>query len=104
MRIRVYGALRELMGGAIHDMPVYGTPNSGAPKLGAETVGSVLERLVESHPELGAKLWDADHRLTGYITVLLNGRAIQYLEGLESPVTDADSLALFPPVGGGSVG
>ena len=95
MRIRVYGALRELMDGAIHD-----TPDSGAPMLGA-TVGDVLERLVESHPELGAKLWDADRRLTGYITVLLNGRAIQYLEGLASPVTDADSLALFPPVGGG---
>ena len=57
MRIRVLWRLAELMGGAIHDMPISAAPNSGAPMLGAETVGSVLERLVESHPELGAKLW-----------------------------------------------
>lgn len=91
MRIRVYATLRDLMDGAIHDMPVI---------LGA-TVGSVLAQLVERHPALGAKLWDADGRLTGYVTILLNGRSIAYLDGLNSPVTDVDSLALFPPVGGG---
>ncbi len=96
MRIRVYASLRELMCGAVHDTPVSGTPVSGA-----ATVGGVLEKLVENHPALGDKLWDANRRLTGYVTVLLNGRSIAYLQGLDSPVTDADTLALFPPVGGG---
>jgi len=91
MRIRVYATLRDLMGGAIYDMPV----SPGA------TVGSVLEQLIERCPALGAKLWDANGRLTGYVTILLNGRSVAYLDGLESPVTDADTLALFPPVGGG---
>ena len=79
------------MDGAIHDMPV----SHGA------TVGNVLDNLVERHPALGQKLWDADGRLTGYVTILLNGRSVAYLDGLESPVSDADTLALFPPVGGG---
>ncbi len=91
MHIKVYGALREMMGGANHDMPV----------AGSVTVGSILECLAERHPEFDVKLWDADRRLTGYITALLNGRSILYLDGLESRVTDADTLALFPPVGGG---
>jgi len=91
MRIRVYATLRDLMDGAIHDMPV----SPGA------TVGDVLERLIERHPALGEKLWDANGRLTGYVTILLNGRSVAYLDGLESPVTEADTLALFPPVGGG---
>ena len=50
---------------------------------------------------LDGKLWDAEHNLTGFVTVLLNGRSIEYLHGLASPVTEADTLALFPPVGGG---
>lgn len=91
MRIRVYATLRDLMGGAIHDMPV----SQGA------TVGNVLDRLTERHPALGTKLWDGERRLTGYVTILLNGRSIAYLDGLDSPITDADTLALFPPVGGG---
>lgn len=91
MRIRVYATLRDLMDGAIHDMPV---------PRGA-TVGAVLDHLIERHPALGGKLWDADGRLTGYVTILLNGRSVAYLDGLESLVSDADTLALFPPVGGG---
>ncbi len=91
MRIRVYATLRDLMDGAIHDMPVSHDA----------TVGSVLERLIERHPALGEKLWDADGRLTGYVTILLNGRSVAYLDGLQSSVDDTDTLALFPPVGGG---
>lgn len=91
MRIRAYATLRDLMGGAVHDTTI----------SDSTTVGDVLERLAESHPAFGEKLWDANRQRTGFITVLLNGRSIEYLQGLDSPVTDADALALFPPVGGG---
>ena len=33
--------------------------------------------------------------------VLLNGRSIAFLQGLATPVSEADTLSLFPPVGGG---
>ena len=39
--------------------------------------------------------------LTGFVQVFINGRAIQYLNGLETPVSDSDIISLFPPVGGG---
>ena len=91
MLIRVYATLRDLLGQAKLNVPV----SAGA------TVGHVLEDLVKAYPMLDGKLWDADHNLTGLVTVLLNGRSIEYLQGLASPVTEADTLALFPPVGGG---
>ena len=95
MRIRAYATLRDLLGSGKFDMPLDATP--GAPA----TVGQVMDRLVEAHPALSAKLWADDGHLTGYITILLNGRSIEYLQGMATTVTDEDTLSLFPPVGGG---
>jgi sulfur-carrier protein len=94
MQVRVYATLRDLLGQARLNVPTTGTT----------TVGDVLESLAAAYPGLDGKLWDADRKLTGYVTVLLNGRSIEYLHGLRTPVTDADVIALFPPVGGGSAG
>ncbi len=91
MRIRAYATLRDLLGASTIDVPIDG----------AKTVGQVLQRVVEMHPVLGQKLWDGAGRPTGYVTVLLNGRAIEYLAGMDTPVTEGDVIALFPPVGGG---
>jgi sulfur-carrier protein len=91
MLIKVYATLRELVGQNRVNVPVVGTT----------TVGAVLETLVDGHPALEKKLWGADGKLTGFVTVMLNGRSIEYLQGLATPVTDSDSIALFPPVGGG---
>ena len=61
----------------------------------------VLDRLMEAYPSLGAKLWDAEGNWSGFVTVLLNGRSVQWLQGLETLVADDDAISLFPPVGGG---
>ena len=95
MRIRAYATLRDLLGNGKFDIPLATT--SGAPA----SVGQVMDRLVEVYPALVSKLWADDGHLTGYITILLNGRSIEYLRGMATPVTDEDTLSLFPPVGGG---
>ena len=95
MRIRAYATLRDLLGASKFDMPL--DASAGAPT----TVGRVMNRLIEAHPALAPKLWAADGHLTGYITILLNGRSIEYLQGMATPLTDDDTLSLFPPVGGG---
>jgi molybdopterin synthase sulfur carrier subunit len=95
MRVRVYASLRDLLGTSSIDMPLE------TPQGGVSTVGQVLERLTARYPALDEKLWGADHNLAGYITVLLNGRSIAYLQGVDTSVADDDVIALFPPVGGG---
>ena len=92
MRIRAYAALRDLTGLKSIDLPV----EAGA------TVGDVLHRLAATYPALSDKLWDGAGARTGYVTVLLNGRSIDYLGGGATPVADGDEMDLFPPVGGGS--
>ena len=91
MRIRAYATLRDLLGASNLDRPL------AAPA----TVGQVLRLLAADQPDLAGKLWNADGTLADYVTVLLNGRSVAYLQGEATPLTDADALSLFPPVGGG---
>lgn len=39
--------------------------------------------------------------IRGYLTLLVNGRSITILNGLETKLMDGDVLAILPPVGGG---
>lgn len=91
MLIKSYATLRDLLGWRSLEYSLA----EGA------TAGDVLEALAREHPEFGAKLWDSEGRLTGYVTVLKNGRSIAYLQGLQTPISETDTLSLFPPVGGG---
>lgn len=91
MRIRAYATLRDLLG----------TGNLDRRLEAPATVGQVLRLLAADQPALAGKLWNADGSLADYVTVLLNGRSVAYLQGETTPVTDADGLSLFPPVGGG---
>jgi molybdopterin synthase sulfur carrier subunit len=91
MRIKAYATLRDLLGATFMEVPVEGTA----------TVERVMRRLVADCPPLDKKLWDDEGRPTGYVKILLNGRSVEYLSGMATPVKDDDTIALFPPVGGG---
>jgi molybdopterin synthase sulfur carrier subunit len=91
MRVRFYATLRDLVGVSAADLP--------AP--GGMDVRHALDRLTADYPPLHDKLWDAEGAWTGFVTVLLNGRSVEYLQGLATPLADGDTLSLFPPVGGG---
>ncbi len=91
MRIRAYATLRDLLDVSTIQLSLPGPVN----------VRYLLDRLVEAHPVLADKLWDAEGNWSGFVTVLLNGRSVEYLQGLETPVREEDTVSLFPPVGGG---
>ncbi len=91
MRIRAFATLRDVLG-----------TNEVKIEMAEKTaVRQVLRELVVRYPALGRKLWDSAEKPTGQITILLNGRSLEYLNGLDSEVSNADTLSLFPPVGGG---
>jgi molybdopterin synthase sulfur carrier subunit len=65
-------------------------------------VGEVLRSLATEHPETKGQLFGADGDLNRYVNVYLNDEDVRVLEGLETPVGEADSLVILPAMAGGS--
>ena len=92
MQVRLYATLRQIVGTKIVEVPV----NT------EKTIGDVLRSLVRQYPELDESIWNPDKSLAGHVAVILNGRDIRHLEGVDTSITDDGILDVFPPVGGGS--
>jgi len=67
----------------------------------AETVGDALNALLATHPALEDEVL-ADGDLVEHVRLLHEGEdPFAAGEGLDTPVSQNDELALFPPVSGG---
>ena len=75
----------------------------GARELEAsgETVGDVIDDLVERFPPLGDQLLQ-NGGLASFVNVFLGGEDVRTLDGLETPVQDGDTVILLPAMAGGS--
>lgn len=68
-----------------------------------DSLGDAFEQLLEAHPDLEPLLLDPDGELEGHIHLLHNGEdPFVVADGFDTTLDDADELALFPPVSGGS--
>ena len=79
-------------------------PSVGGEKevqAGGEDVGAVLRTLAEQHPATEQQLFGADGSLNRYVNVYLNDEDVRVLDGLETPVSDADTVVILPAMAGG---
>lgn len=90
MRVHVYATLRDLLGVSGIDLDI--RQPTDARRL--------LRQVTAAHPALAARLWDEHEQLSGAVLVLVNGRAIRFLDGLATRIGPEDNVALFPPIGG----
>jgi MoaD family protein len=70
---------------------------------GVADVASLIDELVKRFGKrLVEQLYEPGTRkLRGTVHILVNGRGINLLEGLKTPLKDGDVIAIFPPVAGG---
>lgn len=85
--VKLYGSLRQF--GSISRF------ESRTP-----TIRDALESVCNGNQKLHDSIFDDGH-LKPYLRVMLNGRNIEFALGLDTPLGDADEVAVFPPVGGG---
>lgn len=65
------------------------------------SVGEVLATLEGEFADLEGQLL-ADGEIAEHLSVLRNGREVYHLEGPDTPLSDGDTLSVFPPVAGGA--
>jgi molybdopterin synthase sulfur carrier subunit len=64
-------------------------------------VGEVLRALAAEHPDTEAQLFGADGDLNRYVNVYLNDEDVRVLDGLETAVSDGDTVVILPAMAGG---
>lgn len=71
--------------------------------LNGRTVHDLLKQLCEERGTgFCETVFDEKGNLRRYIKLLVNGRGLHVLQGLETPLSEGDFVAIFPPVAGGS--
>ena len=72
------------------------------PAVEKETVAQLLERIQQQLPTpFVHKLLNENGSMHAGTIILVNRHNIHHLEGLQTPVSDTDVVALFPPGAGG---
>ncbi len=70
-------------------------------ELPGGTVGEVLAGLLDAHPTLRGRLLDDQGEVNRFINVYVNDEDIRFLENLETPVKEGDSVMIVPSIAGG---
>ncbi|MEI6360795.1 MAG: MoaD/ThiS family protein [Actinomycetes bacterium] len=65
-----------------------------------ETLAAVIKDLDASHPGIAERIVD-DNGLRRFVNVYLNDEDVRFLDGLDTPVADNDSITILPAVAGG---
>ena len=92
MKVNFYATLREITGKKSVTFDL----------ADGVTVREMLEEVFKQYPPLRNKMMTAENDLHAYVHVFVNGRDVPYLaEVLETRISNADKLDIFPAVGGG---
>jgi len=87
--VRIPTTMRPLSGGA-----------STVAVEGA-SLRDVLAALDAAHPGFKDRLFDAEGALHKFLNVFVSDDDVRYLQGLDTPVKDGDTVSLIPAVAGG---
>jgi len=87
--VRIPTQLRTLTGGA------------GELELSGSTVGEVLKALDAAHPGMADRLFDESGSLRRFVNVFLDEEDVRFLEALDTPVSDGQTVSIVPAVAGG---
>jgi MoaD family protein len=70
--------------------------------LKGQTVSDLLQQLCDEHGHnFRETVFNKQGNIRPYIKLLVNGRGLHALNGLETVLADGDVVAIFPPVAGG---
>ncbi len=66
------------------------------------TVGEALRAFADRHPATRDQLFSPEGDLNRYVNVYLNDEDVRVLDGLDTSVSEADTVVILPAMAGGS--
>ncbi|WP_054858031.1 MoaD/ThiS family protein [Vulcanisaeta sp. JCM 16159] len=92
VRVKFFGGLYELIGTFKIELEV---PNN-------LSVGGLIDLITHTfNPKFTEAVLDGDGKLRSEYVVLVNGKAIEWLNGLATKLSDNDEVVFLPPAEGG---
>ena len=70
-------------------------------EAGGGNVGEVLRALIAEHPATEEQLFGPEGELNRYVNVYLNDEDVRVLDGLETGVSEGDTVIIMPAMAGG---
>ena len=70
-------------------------------EVSGQNVGEVLRALADQHPATESQLFSGDGELNRYVNVYLNDEDVRVLDGLDTSVSDRDTVVILPAMAGG---
>jgi MoaD family protein len=67
-----------------------------------ETVGDTLRSLADRYPSTEEQLFSPEGDLNRYVNVYLNDEDVRVLDGLDTGVSESDTVVILPAMAGGS--
>ena len=67
-----------------------------------QSVGQVLDRITNNHPELKARICDNSGKVRRFVNLFANDEDIRFLENLDTALKDGDELSIVPAIAGGA--
>jgi molybdopterin synthase sulfur carrier subunit len=87
--VRIPTTLRPLTGGV------------SEVKVDGATLADVIANLDASHPGFADRLLDESGALRRYVNIFVADDDVRFLNGLDTPVADGDTVSIIPAVAGG---
>ena len=87
--IRIPSPLRRITGG------------QDRVEVEGSTLSETIDRLEDKFPGIKARLLDETGELKHFVNVYVNGEDVQFLQGLNTPITSTDEVSIVPAVAGG---
>ncbi|PWH18989.1 MAG: molybdopterin synthase sulfur carrier subunit [Anaerolineae bacterium] len=69
--------------------------------VSGETVGQVLDSLVQQYPALRPHIFNENGELRPFVNLFIGEENINDLQGTTTPVKDGDRILLIPSIAGG---
>jgi adenylyltransferase/sulfurtransferase len=82
----------------------FATERNAEVEVSGSTVGEAINALANSYPDIKAHLFADNGALRDFINMFVDGKNVNSLQGMDTPVADNGEVMIVPAIAGGSCG